>query len=204
MSKNTPKRVTTNLPWQAFGMEADRDYLLARWIHSSGGTFHSRAGFFAQQACEKYMKAEMVKSTGAFLKTHRLHKLADECATRDPMFNHKKLREAITVFDDFAELGRYGGFAGKNHANVEVDPGVEVVGAYMWRSSDIRLLDEFAFNIRRKFEYAADRFPDQFAAIIEGRDCMLSDQWRGQPSLKDVLLTQNPLFAEQVPLPDKS
>jgi hypothetical protein len=55
------KIVPTDLPFTAFSMEADRDYLLARMISFLGGGFHSRAGFLGQQACEKYMKALTVQ-----------------------------------------------------------------------------------------------------------------------------------------------
>jgi HEPN domain-containing protein len=55
-----PKLVKTEMPFWSFSKEADTDYLLARMINFLGAGFHSRAGFFAQQACEKYMKALMI------------------------------------------------------------------------------------------------------------------------------------------------
>jgi hypothetical protein len=55
------KIIQTDMPFPVFSMEADTDYLLARLVNFLGSSFHSRAGFFAQQACEKYMKALSVQ-----------------------------------------------------------------------------------------------------------------------------------------------
>ena len=56
-----PKLIKTDFPFTFISMEADLDYLLARMIHFLGAGFHARAGYFAHQACEKYLKALSVE-----------------------------------------------------------------------------------------------------------------------------------------------
>jgi|ERR1700722_1130631 len=52
-----PKKVEkTDKPFVIFSYEADVDYLLARLSSLAGASLHSRAGYFAHQACEKYLK----------------------------------------------------------------------------------------------------------------------------------------------------
>ena len=52
-----PKITQTDLPFPAFSLEADCDYLLARHLAFTGGIFHSRAGYFSHQACENVLQA---------------------------------------------------------------------------------------------------------------------------------------------------
>jgi HEPN domain-containing protein len=81
------KIVPTDMPFAVFSMEADRDYLLARMINFIGASFHARAGFFAQQACEKYMKALTVQARSEYSETHNLIELAKLCESIDTYFS---------------------------------------------------------------------------------------------------------------------
>jgi len=111
----TIKPTSTDFPFAVFSMEADTDYLLARMIHFLGaGLFHSRAGFFAQQACEKYLKAFSVQKTGSFLETHNLKTLAEFCEPHDSYFCEAETRRVLEQFDLFDQIGRYGGAAKRN------------------------------------------------------------------------------------------
>ena len=106
-----PPIIKTALPFPVFSLEADRDYLLARHINILGAGFHSRAGYMAQQACEKYMKAVTVQASGDYLQTHQLILLAEHCAKIDPYFAAASTIKALKVFDEFEQVGRYGAAA---------------------------------------------------------------------------------------------
>lgn len=51
-----PPIIKTDVPFVVFSFEADADYLLARMIVFLGAAFQGKAGYFGQQACEKYLK----------------------------------------------------------------------------------------------------------------------------------------------------
>jgi hypothetical protein len=74
-------------PFPVFSMQADVDYILARL--TIGGTFSSRAGFFAQQTCEKFMKALNVQHDGTYTETHKLLELAAACNAYGAYFSDK-------------------------------------------------------------------------------------------------------------------
>lgn len=200
MAKASPKRIKFELGWPAFVIEADRDYLLARWIHFSGGGFHARAGFFAHQACEKYLKAIMVAATGEYLQTHRLPLLANECSDLHKMFSHTVFRTTITEFDGFDEVGRYGGAA--NHSPLKTkNPDFEIAAGFVWSGRHLDLLDQCVFNLRSLFNWNTVNFRDQIRAILENDlDAQLVVQWQGRPALKTVLLKQNRYFGTLPPL----
>jgi HEPN domain-containing protein len=101
----------TDKPFTVRSNEADKDYLLARFISLIGGGFASRAGFFAQQACEKYMKAVTIQAKGQYDETHQLAEIAKMCADIDPYFGDREIIKIRTLFDVFDQLGRYGAAA---------------------------------------------------------------------------------------------
>jgi ISXO2-like transposase domain/HEPN domain len=105
----SPEIVKTDMPFPVFAMEADTDYLLARLINFLGGSFHSRAGFFAQQACEKYMKALSVQRDGSYAETHKLLDLATICEPYGTFFSETETKRILEQFDIFDQIGRYGG-----------------------------------------------------------------------------------------------
>jgi HEPN domain-containing protein len=92
-------------------MEAHHDYLLARLVSFLGGSFHSKAGFFGQQACEKYLKALSVQHSKLYLDTHKLPKSAIPCQPYGPFFSEKETLRILEQFDIFDQIGRYGGAA---------------------------------------------------------------------------------------------
>jgi hypothetical protein len=90
LSMAANKVVQTDQSFGVFTKEADTDYLLARMINFLGAGFYGRTGFFAQQACEKYMKALMVERTRTYLETHNLKDLAAQCVPYEPYFADAK------------------------------------------------------------------------------------------------------------------
>ena len=69
------KKVTfikTDKPHPVFSLEADRDYIIARLVNFTGAAFSSRAGYYSQQAIEKYLKAFLVQESGEYPKEHDL------------------------------------------------------------------------------------------------------------------------------------
>jgi HEPN domain-containing protein len=102
----TIEPTSTDFPFTVFSMEADTDYLLARMIHFLGAGFHSRTGFFAQQACEKYLKAFSVQKTASFLETHNLRTLAEFCEPHDSYFSEAETCRILEQFDLFDQIGR--------------------------------------------------------------------------------------------------
>jgi hypothetical protein len=99
------KIVQTDMPFPVFSMEADTDYLLARLVNFLGNSFHSRAGFFAQQACEKYMKALSVQRDRSYAETHKLLDLAQICATYGAFFSEAETKRILEQFDIFDQIG---------------------------------------------------------------------------------------------------
>jgi HEPN domain len=73
------KLIKPDKPFWMFSMEADTDYLLCRMINFLGSSFHARAGFFAQQACEKYMKALTIQDRSEYTEINNLVELAKFC-----------------------------------------------------------------------------------------------------------------------------
>jgi HEPN domain-containing protein len=83
------KLIKPDKPFWMFSMEADTDYLLCRMINFLGSSFHARAGFFAQQACEKYMKALTIQDRSEYTEINNLVELAKFCEPIDPYFAEK-------------------------------------------------------------------------------------------------------------------
>ena len=193
MAKRT-KTVETDLPFTVFSMEADYDYLLARWVHFAGGGFQFRAGFFAQLACEKYMKAITLQARKQYLETHRLLELADECSRLDPMFNHPEARKTLAKLDVFDQLGRYGAAANYD-PYAKKSPQLETAGVRYWDQTYLHDLDRFVFNARSKLDFKSANFDDALTSILNRNDkSMFVSIWRGQPTLEVVLTRENRYF----------
>jgi HEPN domain len=94
-----------------FSTEADTDYLLARLIHFSGSSFQGRAGYFAHQACEKYLKALSVQMDGSYRESHKLLELAKLCEPYGSFFVDTETLRILRQFDVFDQVGRYGAAA---------------------------------------------------------------------------------------------
>lgn len=185
--------------------EADIDYLLARLIHFTGGGFHARAGFFAQMACEKYLKALTIQNEGKFAdNSHKLLALAELCEAYDPYFSEAETRRVLERFDMFVEVGRYGGAArfdplsrGQQVGDLTFtkSEGVQVAGATFWSTAQIQDLDAFVFRIRAMLDFAAVGWGDALQQILDGNgNDSLSSLWSLGIPLKTVLTHQNNHF----------
>lgn len=188
------KTITTDMPFTFFSMEAEKDYLLARMIHFFGASFHGRAGFFAQQACEKYMKALTVQASGSYLETHKLGLLADACIPIDPYFAEPSTRDVLRVFDMFDQLGRYG--AGANFDPLaQKTPTFETAGVVYWHSNNLNLLDTFVGVVLKHLDFEKVRYRNGIAAVHQ-RDAKadIMNSWKGPVSLRSVLTRGNRVF----------
>lgn len=108
MDKNFVK---TDKPHSVFSLEADRDYIIARLINFTGAGFASRAGYYSQQALEKYFKAFLVQQINGYFKEHDLIKLAEACSKSDTDFSDEVFLKNLEIFNLFIDIGRYGGEA---------------------------------------------------------------------------------------------
>jgi HEPN domain-containing protein len=181
----------TNFPFQVFSDEADNDYLLSRMIHFLGGGFHSRAGFFAQQACEKYMKALMVQETKSYIPTHKLLELAEACAPLDAFYADPRTIRVLKNFDYFDQVGRYGTAATYDPLAVDTEE-LKTAGVCIWMSSYLDDLDGFIFKTRGKLDFERARYHNSLKAIIErNRRSLIADAWKGKQPIRVVLTKQN-------------
>lgn len=186
--------IDTNKPFPAFSLEADRDYLLARLINFSGAGFAPRTGYFGQQAIEKYMKAFLVQNSEKYLKTHDLLDLANECGKVDKDFIDPEFLKDIKIFDDFEEIGRYGGEAFHDPYSKKT-PDFETAGVYSWAEGDIRILDEVVHLIRGKLDYKKVSFSDSLLAILDDSKVdFLAIEWKLPIRLSEILTTGNNYF----------
>jgi len=188
------KSIATDKPFSVFSLEADRDYLLARLINFSGCGFTSRAGYFGQQALEKYFKALMVQEEKAYLRTHDLIELANYCSKYDSHFGSTDFIKKVEIFDDFREVGRYGGETTHDpHAKKEED--FTTAGVYVWIDTNIKILDEVVNILRRKLDFKAICFSDSLDAIAKNNNKdFLASTWKLHISLKDILVSNNDYF----------
>jgi HEPN domain-containing protein len=210
MPKNPIK---TDMPFSVFSMEADHDYLLARMISFLGGGFHARAGYFAQQACEKYLKALSVQHDGTYVETHKLLELAAFCEPNYPFLSHQAAKDDLARFDMFDQVGRYGGAAkydplsqGKQVADMkfETGPGIMIAGAWIWTPRHLHYLDQVVVNMRRRLNFTKANFADAFKAIVENdQTSFFVATWRGPIPLKDVLTRDNFYFRSSASAPRK-
>jgi HEPN domain-containing protein len=200
----TSNIVKTDMPFAVFSMEADTDYLLARMIHFLGAGFHARAGFFAQQACEKYLKALSVQRTGTYAETHNLKDLAALCEPYDPYFSTKETRIVLEQFDLFDQIGRYGGAAnfdpfrkGKTvgGTSLKIASGAQMAGAFIWPEKYLHDLDGFVYKARSLLDFAKINFDDGLKSILgRNRHSFLMSTWKGKMPLRVVLTKANRYF----------
>ena len=115
------------------------DYLLTRLVGFGTGVLAARAGYFAHQACEKYLKALSLHTGQEYLETHKLQLLADACATE-----YAFLREP--------QVGRYGA-AAKFDPLAEKTGEFETRGVVVFSPSMIDALDYFVFTLRGKLTF---------------------------------------------------
>lgn len=189
-----PAVIKTDFPFSVFSLEADTDYLLARHISFVGAGFTSRAGFFGQQACEKYMKALSVQERRAYLQTHKLLLLSDFCVDIDPFFARADTKETLRVFDLFDQLGRYGA-AAKYDPLAPKDSTLSVAGVRVWHEEYRDRLDAFVFYVRGKLKFEGN-FSDSLKAILErNRKDILMGTWTGRPPLRVILTKNNRAFS---------
>lgn len=188
------KKVVTDKPFTVFSIEADRDYLLTRLINFSGHGFASRAGYFGQQAIEKYFKALTVQEENAYLKTHDLIKLAKYSNKLDLTFSRVDFLGKIKIFDDFREVGRYGGESMYDpHSKQEKD--FTTAGVYAWQDINIKILDEIVDIIRKKLVFKAVGFNDSLNAIANGDNKdFLASTWKLPINLRDILVSNNDYY----------
>ena len=185
--------VSTDMPFTVMSMEADRDYLLARMLSFVGGGFHSRAGFVAQQACEKYMKAFTVHAAKKYLQTHKLLDLAKACAPFSSYFDEAETKRILKNFDYFEQVGRYGGAANFDPL-AKKSPEVETAGVMVWMHDYLRELDAFVHEVRGSLKFERSGM-DFLNAILQGRtDNLFVATWTGKPSLREILVRENYYF----------
>jgi len=184
----------TNLPFPVFSDEADSDYILARMIHFLGGGFHSRAGFFAQQACEKYMKALLVQETKSYIPTHKLLDLAAACAALDVYYAETSMLQILRNFDYFDQVGRYGAASTYDPLSIDAQE-IKSVGVSIWRGSYINDLDGFVFKTRGKLDFERENYTDSLKSILAmDQQNLLVAEWKGEQPIRVVLTKQNSYF----------
>lgn len=191
---NSTDFIKTDKPHSVFSMEADLDYILARLINFSGAAFSSRAAYFSQQALEKYLKAFLIQSEGEYLKTHDLIKLCNECSKIDKGFKGKKFIKNISLFNDFIDLGRYGGEASKDPYAKKTKE-IETAGVVLWQEGNIFILDELVYRIRRRLDFQKIAFSDNLLAILRGDNSnFFVGTWKLPIKLKEILILGNKYF----------
>jgi len=203
----TPKRITIDKPFTIFSTEADKDYLLARMVSFLGGGFHSRAGYFGHQACEKYLKALSVQRDGTYAETHKLLDLAGICAPFYEFLGHELATKDLKLFDVFEQVGRYGAAAtfdplsrGKPLEGLQFYPSEElqIAGAAIWTEDHLRRLDRFVYNARGYLDFGKADYDDSFVSILlDNQRSMMVSLWRGPIPLKEVLTRQNAYFTPE-------
>jgi len=184
----------TGKPFSVFSLEADRDYILARLINFTGSGFSSRAGYLSQQACEKYFKSLMVQEERLYLKTHDLLDLARHCSKYDRKFGEDSFLQKIKMFDDFREIGRYGGES-MHDPNAIKNENYETAGSFIWVNNNIKVLDEIVFSIRSKLDFSKIRSSDSLKEITKNnkRD-ILCGGWNFPIPINKILTNENDFY----------
>src|SRR3989442_12632640 len=176
-----------------FLLEADRDYIIARLVSFTGGAFGNKAGYLSQQALENYLKAVSVQRSGKYLKIHDLKELAAYCAQFDKDFSDTELLKDLTIFDNFAEVGRYGGEAAYDPLAIRT-PIITTAGVWVWTDDYRKKLDTLVFKIRGKLDFSKINQPDHLQAILKGDHTLLTDTWQFPIKLREVLAMSNDYF----------
>jgi HEPN domain-containing protein len=188
---------TTTLPFSALSNEADIDYLLARWLHFAGGMFAIRAGFSAQQACEKYMKAVLIQYESQYPNTHKLLKLADMCLQYSEFFGELETRINLQSFDVFDQIGRYGPAANFDpHARKSHE--FQIAGVGIWSNDYLYALDRFVFHVRGLLDFNTVAQSDSIISILNrDRRSGLVAMWNARPPLHVVLTKENQFYTRK-------
>jgi hypothetical protein len=205
------KLINTDMPFPVFAMEADYDYILARLINFVSGPFSGRAGFFAQQACEKYLKALSVQQEKAYLETHKLRELAAKCESYGAFFSDPETIRILEQFDMFDQIGRYGGAANFDPrskgipvggATLRTSPDVQVAGTWIWTPKYLHDLDGFVFSARALLDYGKAKFGDALKSVLSGNAASTSlGLWKLPIPLREVLTLNNAYFKTQAQPP---
>jgi hypothetical protein len=191
-SKKTSKTnlVKTDKPFAVFSIEADQDYLLARLISRCGIVFGGRVVYFGHQACEKYLKAIMVWAEGEYEEGHILHRLLKRCANINPIFDDPAIKRTLKIFDDFAEVGRYGATAKHDpHARKGI-----TAGAWNWQSSHLHSLDHFVWTVRSFLDFRRLASQDRLSNILSNPKSPIVSEWKLDTPLRDILTKDNKFF----------
>lgn len=191
-----PKKVgITDKPFAVFAREADIDYLLARLINMLGAVFSGRAGYLAHQALEKYLKAITVQTLGEFYFTHNLIALARRCAELNPYFGAPIVLESLKIFDEFAEVGRYGG-AARFDPHAKSTQAFETAGVYIWRGDYIHRSDMLVYNCRSLLNFKTAPAQDSLQAILEDnkKNAFVAMWGLHELPLRNVLTRDNKVF----------
>jgi HEPN domain-containing protein len=186
----------TDDPFIIFSTEADRDYILARMLHYTGTAFITRTAFFANQALEKYLKAISVQYFKRYKNTHDLIELAAIAAEAQPYFTHPQLLKNLHNFNEYREVGRYGGAANFDPRAGKFQ-GRDAFGVLMWPENNLEILDGTVHRMRSYLEYNEHGLSDPLKAILEGnKSSQFSGTWTLDTSLKSVLTRDNNLFKD--------
>lgn len=186
--------IKTDKPHSVFSLEADRDYIIARLVNFAGSAFSSRAGYYSQQALEKYFKAYLVQESGQYPKDHNLLELAKQCSRFHKDYAEKNFLNGIKMFNDFMDVGRYGGEASHDpHAKITKE--FRTAGVVVWSGSNIKMLDGLVFKVRSKLDFVKIKFSDSLKAILEDDSTnYLVQTWKLPIKLRDILTTENNYF----------
>jgi HEPN domain-containing protein len=191
---NDRKYETTDKPFVIFSSEADADYLLARMLNFAGAAFHGRAGYSAHQACEKYLKAFSVFGLGEFAYSHRLLDLAKHCAELNPYFENPDLISKLKIFDEFAEVGRYGA-AARFDPHARKESSVTTAGVYTWSEAYLGVLDAIVFDVRGLLNFESYPSMDMLRAILNrDKRNLFVHSWALNMPLRVVLTRKNAVF----------
>jgi HEPN domain-containing protein len=85
--------------------KAESDLAAARWLTDSDQALPDQAGFFCQQAAEKYLKAFLIACDQVPPRTHDIDVLVELCAAVDPAFD--QLQSQVEGLTEFAVIFRY-------------------------------------------------------------------------------------------------
>jgi hypothetical protein len=185
---------TAEMPPWMFAIEGDRSYILARLIYFAGGDFAGRAGYLGQMALEMYLKAISVAHDNTYKEIHKLLELAEYCARFDAEFTDKDLLDGLKLFDNFDQVGRYGG-AAKFDPHAKKTDEFEVSGVVLSPSGTLEQLDQLVYTIRGKLDFSKSWFTNDLRAILTGdKTARIVAAWTLPIPIRDVLTTNNRYF----------
>lgn len=189
------QNIQTTKPFTVFSMEADTDYIVARLVNFAGPAVATRAGYFSQQALEKYLKAYLVQEKSEYPKIHSLIGLAKQCSKLSPDFSDPDFIRKIEIFNDFTEVGRYGGEASYDPHAMSTD-NITTAGAMTWSDSNIKILDELVYEIRDKLIFPAELSGMDYLneIVVRNKASFIFAQWKLPIDITALLTTQNDFF----------